>query len=286
MISGPVPLSRDTVLEGGLIERDGTFLRGMAKALAAGMRLNSTSTPDGPPTIIYQPRARDRYALTTLHAQGGIGQVWRAQDGDIGREVALKELRPERADDQTIAARFLEEAKITGQLEHPGIVPVYELNRGGPERRPFYTMRFVRGRTLSQAVRAHHQKSKDRQVDVLGLRELLGAFVGVCNALAYAHSRGVIHRDLKGQNVVLGDFGEVMVLDWGLAKSMGQSACTRYQCGEPLTLPPVAVDKEASRDETIQGDVLGTPAYMSPEQAEGRQDQIDFKSDVYGLGAI
>src|SRR5205085_11598774 len=161
---------------------------------------------------------RERYTLTQLHAKGGMGRVWLARDGALGRQIALKELRPDQADNAIVCSRFLYEAKITAQLEHPGIVPVYELGEGNT---PYYTMRFVRGRTLSEAIRAYHKKRAAGVADSVGLVELLTAFVGVCHAVAYAHSRGIIHRDLKGQNVVLGDFGEVIVLDWGLAKRVG-----------------------------------------------------------------
>lgn len=231
-------------------------------------------------TIGYDPGSRDRYTLTRIHAQGGIGRVWLARDESLGREVALKELRPEQAGRPTLWARFLEEARITGQLEHPNIVPVHELSGVGVEgdRKPFYTMRFVKGRTLSDASRAYHARRAERQAGPLELRELLQAFVGVCQALAYAHSRGVIHRDLKGQNVVLGDFGEVIVLDWGLAKLIGRAE-------ETLT-PQVALEHPEDRGETLQGQALGTPGYMSPEQAEGRWDLVDRHTDVYGLGAI
>src|SRR6185436_12022561 len=143
---------------------------------------------------------------------------------------------------------------------------------------PFYAMRFIRGRTLSDAVQHYHQEREGGRAAPLDLRELLGAFGSVCHAVAYAHSRGVIHRDLKGQNVVLGDFGEVVVLDWGLAKVVGRAE-------ETLT-PPVALEHPEGRGETAQGQVLGTPAYMSPEQAEGRWDRVDRHTDVYGLGAI
>src|SRR5262249_49135383 len=161
--------------------------------------------------------------------------------------------------------------RITGQLEHPGIVPVYELVKGGPGGPPFYTMRFVRGRTLSQAGQAYHHRRADGEARPLELRELLNAFVAVCNAVAYAHSRGVIERDLKGSNVILGDLGEVMLLDWGLAKVNGPP-------NESKT--PVVPGEEGTHDETRQGQVLGTPAYMPPEQAEGRLHAVDERSDV------
>src|SRR5579863_4599402 len=173
---------------------------------------------------------------------------------------ALKELRPERAGQPVVWARFLKEAKITGQLEHPGIVPVYEVGRREDDKSPFYTMRFVRGRTLDDAARAYHERKARGEAGPLELRELLTAFVGVCNAVAYAHSRGVIHRDLKPQNIVLGDYGEVIVLDWGLAKVMDQAE----EEAAPLNL-----GADADAEATMQGQVLGTPAFMAPEQAEG-----------------
>src|SRR5262249_32323812 len=145
-----------------------------------------------------------------------IGRVWKAEDRALGRVVALKELRPERAADDIVRSRFLQEARITGQLEHPGIVPVYELSSHADEKPPYYVMRFVNGRTLSEAIAGYHQRRRAGRSESYDFAELLNAFVAVCNTVAYAHSRGIIHRDLKGQNVVLGDFGEVILLDWGL----------------------------------------------------------------------
>jgi eukaryotic-like serine/threonine-protein kinase len=227
------------------------------------------------------PSAGKRYTLTRVHASGGIGRVWLARDNAFGRNVALKELRPERAAVATHRSRFLQEARITGQLEHPGIVPVYELALRPDDQQPFYTMRFVKGRTLSEAARTWHLTRDRTQAGMLDFVSLLNAFVTICNTVAYAHSHGVIHRDLKGENVVLGDFGEVVVLDWGLAKFVD-----RVQ-KEPDDPSPV-VDSGSSSEIglTVQGQAIGTPAYMSPEQASGRLDLIDRHTDIYGLGAI
>jgi WD40 repeat protein/serine/threonine protein kinase len=240
-----------------------------------------------PPSVNSAAPTDGRYTLTRLHALGGIGQVWLARDDDLGREVALKELRPERERNPALAARFLREARITGQLQHPGIVPVYELVPGAANgEAPFYTMRFVQGRTLTDAARAYHEKRAAGAAGPLDQAALLNVFVSVCNTVAYAHSRGVIHRDLKGQNVVLGDFGEVMVLDWGFAKLMDRAGCgvgddessgAGGLAPEPWPLNP---------DQTLAGQVVGTPAYMAPEQASGRLDLIDCRTDVFGLGAI
>lgn len=229
-------------------------------------------------TISHQPGSRDRYTLTRLHAQGGIGRVWLARDVEFGRDVALKELRPERSANPAVWSRFLEEARITGQLEHPGIVPVYELSNRPGERNPFYTMRFVRGRTLTEAVRAYHANRRETQVGPLDLQALLTSFLGVCNAVAYAHSRGVIHRDLKGHNVVLGDYGEVMVLDWGLAKFVNRTDESPTADSSPV--------RSQGHDATLEGQILGTPGYMPPEQAQGQLERVNEQSDVYGLGAI
>ena len=217
--------------------------------------------------------------MDQLHAEGGIGQVWLARDTQLNRDVAMKTLRPELLKHGRVRSRFLQEAQITGQLEHPGIVPVYELVAAPQSGSPFYSMRFVHGRTLVQASRDYHQKRQAGEEEPLGLVSLLSAFVAVCNTVAYAHSRGVIHRDLKGENVLLGDFGEVFVLDWGVAKVLGTPEEDGSMHLQGRCLP-------ADASQTVQGDIVGTPAYMAPEQAEGRLDLIDSRTDIYGLGAI
>jgi WD40 repeat protein len=254
---------------------------GLTKEPSGGTRPGGESAPAEPvpSTIAYQPESRERYTIVRFHAGGGIGDVYLAQDADLGRQVALKELKPKFANLPMYQARFLEEARITGQLEHPGIVPVHELTRRAADQKPFYTMRFIKGRTLSHAIKAYHRKREAGETGPLDLRELLNVFVGVCNAVAYAHSRGVIHRDLKPQNVALGVFGEALVLDWGLAKVLGEK-------NGADSLPPVSVDPEAERGQTMQGSRVGTIPYMAPEQAEGRIDQMDRRTDVYGLGAV
>jgi serine/threonine-protein kinase len=235
--------------------------------------------PDAFPLIPAVPLTRERYTLTRLHATGGIGRVWVARDEQVGRDVALKELRAETVG-QSHRTRFLREARITGQLEHPSIVPVYELSRRPENQQPFYTMRLVQGRTLSAAAAAFHQRRQTGKASALDLRELLNAFVAICQAVAYAHSRGVIHRDLKGDNVLLGDFGEALVLDWGLAK------VRMHDNGDPSRRPVTVNQRDDALQPTLEGQVLGTPAFMPPEQAAGRGDQVDERADVYGLGAI
>jgi serine/threonine protein kinase len=236
--------------------------------------------------------SRDRYTLTTLHAKGGIGQVWLARDTAMERDVALKELRPDRSDNDAMLRRFLQEARITGQLDHPGVVPVYELGRvdaGADGPSPYYTMRFVHGRTLSDAVAGYHHDLAAGKASRAELFALIHAFVGVCNTVAFAHSRNVIHRDLKGSNIVLGEFGEVVLLDWGLAKLVdAEGRDEKPEAG----FDPDATDAYSGQvgwaqpDLTAAGAVMGTPAFMAPEQAEGRAERIGRRTDIYGLGAI
>ena len=175
----------------------------------------------------------------------------------------------------------MKEAQITGQLEHPNIVPVYELARRKEDDQPFYTMRFLRGQTLRDAIAEFHRRRGGKPADRLELqRQLLEPFVKVCQAVAYAHSRWVIHRDLKPENVVLGGYGEVVVLDWGLAKVVGQPDETAERPASPASrFPP------RPRPSRRIGQV-GTPAYMAPEQVAADNDLIDTRTDVYGLGAI
>jgi serine/threonine-protein kinase len=233
------------------------------------------STSPGP-TMAHQAQGRGRYTLTRLHATGGVGQVWLARDTELGRDVALKELHPHWQSQEQMRRRFLAEARVTGKLEHPGVVPVYDLVERNGEP-PCYAMRLIRGRTLAEAVADYHRKSAAGQAEAVEFRELLTAFVTVCQTLAYAHSRGVIHRDLKPANVVMGPYGEVLVLDWGLAKVLDDAEPTEEESVVPQ---PEGVEA------TQQGGVLGTPGYMPPEQAGGHVRLVDRRSDVFGLGSI
>lgn len=221
-------------------------------------------------------RTSPRYVMYNLHAAGGIGEIWLARDRDLDRDVAVKRLQTRRAPSETTKARFLREARITGQLDHPGVVPVYEICVDEASGLPYYSMRFLRGRTLSEAVRICHGGRRDHGPPSKDLLSLLNAFDVVCNTVAYAHSKGIIHRDLKCENVILGDFGEVVVVDWGLAKQFGREEAATE-----------AVDLGAGRPaQTTAGHILGTPAYMAPEQAAGDGGAIGPLSDVYGLSAI
>ena len=237
-------------------------------------------------TRVVTPEAEGRYRLAGEElGRGGIGRVLVAFDEHLGREIAVKELLTSsseslpttpRSDALTktgaLAARFLREARVTGQLEHPNIMPVYELGQR-PSGELYYTMKLVRGRTFSEAVRSC-RSLKPRL-------ELLPHFVDLCNAIAYAHSRGIIHRDIKPDNVMLGEFGETVVLDWGLAKIKGRKDIRGGDLERGLELL-----HDQSAGKTVDGSAIGTPAYMSPEQADGAIDDIDERSDVWSLGAV
>ena len=211
--------------------------------------------------------ATRRYAARGTLGTGGMGVVERHFDRELGREVARKTLHR----DQPVAReRFLREARITGRLEHPGIVPVYDLGRD-PDGRPFYTMRIVEGRTLAASLDDLRAGTSEPP-----LSSRIDVFLRACDAVAYAHSRGVIHRDLKPENIMTGPFGQVLVVDWGLARVIGDDG---EATGDPI-------GPEAGHGRTLDGAILGTPAYMPPEQAEGRIQDVDERSDVYGLGAV
>lgn len=276
--------------------------------------------PSGPqgdlPPATVQP-AQQRYEIMREHARGGMGRVLLARDVAVGREVALKELLPGRQGSSGVtrktgtlaqAERFLREARVTGQLEHPGIVPVYEIGQR-PDGSPFYTMKFVRGRTLADRVRETRDSQATGPEKLARRLKLLDAFTTVCEAVAFAHSRGVIHRDLKPQNLMLGDFGETLVLDWGLARvknanestsnlpplpriepaSSGSGVIKASSVISSSSVPPPVTGTAGVTNAsaaTMDGAVIGTPAYMSPEQAAGNISEVDEQSDLYSLGAI
>ena len=292
---------------------------------------------------------QQRYQLVSNFARGGLGQIWMARDARLRREVAYKELLPSALKNKNALERFLEEAQITGQLEHPSIVPIYDIGyqQNGT---PFYAMKLVRGETMEKHIEALHELPKDSPEFSLTFRKLLRNFIDICNALAFAHDRGVLHRDLKPLNVMLGAFGETLVLDWGLAKVLDvpvtddevgpittdhgggfsvddktviQSSDGSSQTGATqeataqlaasqsgasqgattsgasvggrtqqmsgtfgVTRRMVITDVRSVGSQTMAGSVMGTPAYMPPEQGRGDLDELDARSDIYSLGGI
>jgi serine/threonine-protein kinase len=221
-----------------------------------------------------------RFRVLRPHARGGLGAVFVALDQELHREVALKQILDQHADNPIGRARFLIEAEITGGLEHPGIVPVYGLGTYA-DGRPYYAMRFIRGDSLKEAIDRFHVDAdlkRDAGRRSLELRKLLRRFLDVCNAIDYAHSRGVLHRDIKPANIIVGKHGETLVVDWGLAKATGKA---EPEAGEQTLMPSSA----SGSAETLPGSAMGTPAFMSPEQAEGDLEHLGTRSDVYSLGA-
>lgn len=204
--------------------------------------------------------------------RGGIGRVLRATDTHLGRAIAVKELLLRDDASPITKQRFLREARITGQLEHPNIVPVHELGRR-EDGTLYYTMKLVRGGTLADALDACSSLEERLRY--------LDAVLDLCHAMAYAHARGVVHRDIKPENLMLGEFGETLVLDWGLAKARGTAELQDEELARAAELL-----QQASGSHTLAGQVLGTPAYMPPEQASGDIDRIDERSDVWSLGAV
>jgi tetratricopeptide (TPR) repeat protein len=275
-----------------------TVLTGHAAGLPVGGKKDETEA--------VLPTRLGRYELLEEIGRGGMGTVLRGYDPDLGRDLAVKVLRLDHQHDPAAVSRFTEEAQIGGQLQHPGIVPVYEVGRSA-DQRPYFTMKLVKGRTLAARLR---ERSNPRQ----DLPHLEQVFEQVCQTMAYAHFRGVIHRDLKPANVMVGAFGEVQVMDWGLAKVLEReggtssipSWCAAATGGLTKVLegegelptrsvlqPPGnasgvvrTVRSTGSGPASQPGHVLGTPAYMAPEQASGEVDRLDERCDVFGLGAI
>lgn len=225
--------------------------------------------------IVSNERQLGRFKLEREVARGGLGRVWLALDPVIGREVAIKELKRSQAVKPDSLSRFLREMTITGQLEHPNIVPVYEIgNLDTP--RPYYAMRLVKGHTFTEIIEDTFTQKSAVSEKAKTEVEMRAAFRQICNAVSYAHSHGVVHRDLKPDNVIVGHFGEVLLLDWGLSKKKGEN--------EELDLKGQLDPSKLG--ETVEGAILGTPGFLAPEQAAGKHDLIDERTDIFGLGAI
>ena len=241
------------------------------------LRLLGLGTGDD---MVVEPEDRQvagRYSLIRRIGSGGLGTVWLARDESLKRYVAVKEIKERARDDEAAQARFRREAEISGRLEHPAIVPVYQFGRDLETGRLFYVMRFLGRHTLRDGIAEYHERRDVGHDDPMLLHRLLTAFVSLCYAVAHAHARGVIHRDLKPENVALDGFGKVVLLDWGLAKINSETGV--YDVGG-------SVEPADVQGSEFRGRVVGTPMYMAPEQASGRLEEIDERTDIYGLGGV
>ncbi|MHC4992453.1 MAG: protein kinase domain-containing protein [Planctomycetota bacterium] len=222
-----------------------------------------------------------RYELHGELARGGVGIVLKGRDVDLGREVAIKVLQDQHADRPAMIRRFVEEAQITGQLQHPGILPVYEMGLRA-DQRPYFTMKLIRGQTLASLLRDRSDVDDDAA-------RMLTIFEHVCQTMAYAHARGVIHRDLKPTNVMVGAFGEIQIVDWGLAKVLPHGGVVDESRREAAAHAETGVQTLRTNQpgsQSIVGSIMGTPGYMAPEQARGNVDELDERVDVFALGGI
>lgn len=244
----------------------------------AGVPSGDTEASDLPRVT----RTEERYAMHDLLGEGGMGEVRACTDMHIGREVAMKAMRPAQFARADLRTRFLREARIQGQLEHPAVVPVYDLGFHD-EGALYFTMRRVRGETLEGLIeRLRSGDAKARQD--FPQRKLLSAFSRVCLAVHFAHTKGVVHRDLKPANIMFGDFGEVYVLDWGVAKVLSKDAAPLSQ-GPNLEISHLDFTEVAAA-KTASGAIIGTPGYMAPEQILGQSGEVNPQTDVFALGAM
>jgi serine/threonine-protein kinase len=234
----------------------------------------ATFDPSATPAPVEHVTLVPDYRLLAELARGGMGVVYRCHDPSLDRDLAVKVLQPQFMSRPEIVRRFLEEARIAGQLQHPGVVPIHAVGRTD-DGRPFFTMKLVRGRTLADLLSERPDASHD-------LPRFLKVFEQIAQTIAFAHSSKVIHRDLKPGNVMVGAFGEVQVMDWGLAKQKDEGGRMKDEVRESPDL--TNIPRPPSLTQT--GTVIGTPSYMSPEQARGETDRLDERADVFGLGAI
>jgi serine/threonine-protein kinase len=274
-------LSSEDPTRASVPESPASVFRALSRLGDVRSRVVLEPLDEGPAMETQDASAEGRYLVLGEIARGGVGIVLRSRDVDLGRDVAMKVLRDEFAENDDVLQRFIEEAQIGGQLQHPGIVPVYEMGLN-KEGRPYFTMKLIKGKTLTKLLLERDSPQKHR-------RRLLQVFESVCETLAYTHARGVVHRDLKPSNIMVGAFGQVLVVDWGLAKvrSRGGVADER-EARKSLQAQTViaTVRSESDSGGSMVGSVIGTPGYMPPEQARGDVEQMDERSDVFALGAI
>ncbi len=255
------------------------FLAGAT--LAPHLPLADPPSPEDAASKKEPAPENNRFRILSRYEQGGLGEVLIAHDRQLDREVAIKQIRPKWLGHGEARERFIQEAEVTGRLEHPGIVPVYAMGTW-EDGRPFYAMRFIQGTTLKRVIAQFRESAKNRdpQAKRLELRGLLNRFVDVCNTIEYAHSRQILHRDIKPSNIMVGPYGETLVVDWGLAKLLDAPF------SESMTAGFVAQNsKDSGSSRTQIGGTVGTPQYMSPEQAAGDLESIGIRTDVYLLGA-
>ncbi len=248
------------------------------RAAVAGPDWPTADPADGSASPAAGPPPVPGYELLGEVGRGGMGVVYRARDRALERDVAVKLLAVRYAPDSAAASRFVEEARITAQLQHPGIPAVHQVGHL-PDGRPFIAMKLIKGRTLDELLAGRSEPAADRG-------RFLAIFEQVCQAVGYAHAHRVVHRDLKPANVMVGTFGEVQVMDWGLAKVLGEPPAAEQATPAGPELTEIRTTRDSDGAHTQAGSLLGTPAYMPPEQAIGAVDQIDTRSDVFGLGAV
>ena len=272
------PLPPSPVNDGSIAKQDSDVTTGQASQSSVkydlAERVMHVITKPVAPVIPYAGTGEyGIHRILRVHQRGGMGRILVAYDQYLKREVALKELHPDVAEDESIVRRFIGEAEITAQLEHPGVIPIHQIDQGH-DGLPYYTMKMIKGDTFQEAIKAYHRNPQRSE-----LLNLVRRLVSVSKTMAFAHSKGVIHRDLKPANVMIGEHGETLVMDWGLAKPYGYKAEDSY-------ISIMHKTKQSQPELTMAGAIVGTPAFMSPEQANSEDHIIGPLSDVFSLGTV
>jgi len=273
-------------------ESDSVVSRTLREERRSVLAMLQSATAD-PHSAAAAALLNEKYEVVGELGKGGVGQVLKVLDRDLKREVAMKMLLPgslagDASQTQDALIRFIEEAQATGQLEHPNIVPVHDLGVDH-DGRIYFTLKYVQGVSLKKAMKGRNENARSEDGsgyfrDQFTAMRMIEILVNICQAVAYAHSKGIIHRDLKPDNVMLGKYGEVLVMDWGLAKVVGKKSVTSSEETGTVRVTTSRADDDSLA--TMEGSIAGTPAYMSPEQASGKISQLDQRTDIYALGAI